>query len=148
MNKTQEKKKLAKKLEKISHDYIRRRDSFNNDLNIIGGNCFDCGSQAFGQQFQCGHFIPDSVGGALLRYHPLNMHGQAGKCNVWFNSEMVKIRYTAMMYQKYGKKRVASLIALKNRSIKADSLFYLKMIKLYEQGNENKIVKYLDTLTY
>lgn len=146
MRKTQFKKKLAKQLEKISHDFIRRRDSFNHDPNIIGGNCFDCDVQAFGQQFQCGHFIPDSVGGALLRYHPWNMHGQAGGCNMKYQQETVKINYTLKMLEKYGLTCVNRLKTLRLKSIKADSIFYTKMIELYTIGNEQNIVDYLDSL--
>lgn len=137
-------KKAKKTLTELSHRFIRERDSIN--VNEIKGNCFDCGKLGEGSDFQCGHWIPDSVGGALLRYHPDNMHGQHSGCNVWFNSEMVKIRYTAMMYQKYGKKRVAELIGLKNRSIKADILFYERMIELYKEGDEKKIIYFLESL--
>ena len=41
--------KLAKELEKISHDFIRKRDSIND--YEIGGYCFDCGKLSYGQQF-------------------------------------------------------------------------------------------------
>lgn len=145
MRKTQEKKKLAKVLEKISHDYIRHRDSV--DETIIGGYCFDCGTLAMGQQFQAGHFIADSVGGALLRYHPHNMHGQSGGCNMKHSQERVKIEYTIKMQEKYGIDYVNKLRALKLKSIKADSIFYNRMIELYTEGDEDKIVDYLDSLS-
>lgn len=137
-------KKAIKDLKLISHTFIRQRDSIN-DFEIKG-YCFDCSKLGEGKDFQAGHFIPDSVGGALLRYHPYNMHGQHSGCNCYFNQEMVKINYTRAMGQKYGEQCLNRLIGLKNRSIKADILFYLKMIELYKEGDEKKIVKYLEEL--
>ena len=135
-------KRAKKELTELSHTFIRKRDS-TNDYQI-GGNCFDCSKYAEGRDFQCGHWIPDSVGGAILRYHPQNMHGQASCCNCGYNQEMVKIRYTQAMNQKYGEKRVLELIALKNRTVKADIIFYTDLIELYKEGNQEKIIAYLE----
>lgn len=137
-------KKTIAKLVKISHDFIRHRDS--TQEYELKGKCFDCGKIAEGQHFQCGHFIPDSVGGAILRFHPHNMHGQASGCNMSFVQERVKIDYTFAMIKKYGKTRVEKLRQLKNKTIKADIIFYNKMIELYEQGDEQDIVYYLEHL--
>lgn len=137
-------KKAKKELVELSHTFIRRRDSRRSD--IIAGNCFDCGKWVEGRDFQCGHWIPDSVGGALLRYHPMNMHGQASGCNCGYNQEMVKIRYTQAMCRLYGESRCNELVGLKNRTIKADILFYLKMIELYKNGNEEEIINYLESI--
>ena len=35
---------------------------------------------------------------------------------------------------------------IKNKSIKADSIFYEKMIELYEKGDEEAIVNYLERI--
>lgn len=136
--------KLIQELTKLSHDFIRQRDSAEKDF--IGGKCFDCGIIVCGQQFQAGHWIPDSVGGALLRYHPWNMHGQSGGCNMKYSQERVKIDYTFKMIEKYGDEKVQQLRQMKHKSIKADSIFYTRMIELYKEGNEGNIVKYLENL--
>lgn len=135
-------KRAKKKLEELSHTFIRKRDSIDSDF--IGGYCFDCGVYAEGQQFQCGHWERDSTGGALLRYHPHNMHGQAGGCNMKERQEVVKIVYTLRMIDTYGREYVDKLRFMKNKSIKADIIFYEKMIELYEKGDENKIVEFLN----
>lgn len=135
-------KKAKKKLTELSHEFVRRRDSIED--HTIAGNCFDCGKYGEGQNFQTGHWIPDSVGGATLRYHPHNMHGQYSGCNCGYQQEMVKIRYTQAMYQKYGEKRAMELVALKNRIIRADIIWYEKMIDLYTVGDENAIVEFLE----
>jgi len=137
-------KRAKKELETLSHTYIRKRDSNNKDY--IGGYCFDCGTPAQGQQFQAGHFEPSGSCGALLRYHPHNMHGQSGGCNMKVQQERVKINYTFAMIDRYGKKYVDKLRQMKNKSIKADIIFYERMIELYTQGDEEKIVDYLEGL--
>lgn len=137
-------KKLKKDLEKISHDYIRRRDGINAELK---GHCIDCGDYAEGQQWQCGHWEPSGASGALLRYHPHNMHGQAGKCNVGYAQERVKIAYTMRMIQKYGQERADEIRRLKHRIIKADRYFYETLIRLYKEGNESTIVYFLEHTT-
>lgn len=136
-------KRAKKELVELSHTFIRKRDGINGEIR---GYCFDCGLYVEGQQFQCGHFEADSVGGALLRYHPWNMHGQAGGCNTGYNQERVKIAYTLKMIDKYGREKVDFLRSLKSKSIKADIIFYETMIELYKQGDEQAIVDYLHSL--
>ncbi len=135
-------KKAKKKLVEVSHTHVRKRDSVSEDK--IGGYCFDCGRYAEGAQFQCGHWIPDSSGGASLRYHPHNMHGQSGACNCGYNQEMVKINYSTNMVRKYGQERIDKLLQLKNKVIKADIIWYEKLIELYTVGNEQDIINFLE----
>lgn len=137
-------KKAKKVLSDISHTYVRNRDSENPP--IIAGSCFTCGKWCTGGDFQAGHFEPDSTGGALLRYHPHNMQGQGGFCcNInRHGQQRIANEYTFRMIKKYGIKYVEKLRALKHKSIKADLDFYLKLIKLYEKGDEKKIVSFLN----
>lgn len=136
-------KKAKEVLYELSHTFVRRRDS--KDKDFIAGNCFDCGVWCEGGNFQAGHFIPDSRG-VITRYHPRNMHGQFSGCNMKYQQEKVKINYTMKMIQKYGKKYVDKLIAMSNKTVRVDLSFYLKMIELYREGNETKIIKYLESL--
>ena len=136
-------KKLAKELEKISHDYIRQRDSIKDDK--IGGYCVDCGKYKEGQQFQAGHWIPNSKG-VLTRYHPHNMHGQSGGCNCKYQQEFVKINYTFAMQKKYGDEYCKKLKVMSEKIKRVNEIFYKNMIYLYQQGDEQKIVDYLDRL--
>lgn len=136
-------KKLAHKLAEVSHTFIRKRDGINGEIK---GYCYDCGKYAEGQQFQCGHFIADAEGGAWLRYHPHNMHGQASGCNMKVSQERVKIAYTLKMIEQYGLEYVEYLRFNRHKTIKADSYFYQTMIDLYEQGDEDAIVEFLESL--
>ena len=137
-------KRAKKELEIVSHNHVRRRDSIHDDR--IGGYCFDCGEYAEGQQFQAGHFEASGSCGAILRYHPHNMNGQKGGCNVGYAQERVKINYTLKMIDKYGREYVDHLKSLKNKQIKADIIFYETMIELYKKGNEEDIINYLENL--
>ena len=137
-------KRAKKELEIVSHNHVRRRDSKNE--HEIAGNCFDCGEWAEGQQFQAGHFEASGSCGALLRYHPHNMHGQKGGCNMAVAQERVKINYTLRMIDKYGRDYVDHLKRLKQKQIKADIIFYETMIELYKIGNEKAIIDYLESL--
>jgi hypothetical protein len=140
-------KKAIKDLTKISHDFIRHRDSrVQGNQEEIGGHCFDCGKLDMGQFFQCGHWQPNGGSGAILRFHPHNMHGQSASCNTAWQQERVKIDYTFAMIKKYGIDRVEQIKALRNKTIKADILFYEKMIELYKAGDEQEIVNYLESL--
>lgn len=134
-------KKLKKDLEIISHTYIRKRDGINGEIK---GYCFDCGEYVEGQQFQAGHWEASGSSGALLRYHPDNMHGQAGKCNMLRSQERVKIAYTMRMIEKYGLERVEELRRLKQKIVKADRYFYTTLIELYKAGNEKTIIEFLE----
>ncbi len=136
--------KLQQKLVELSHTYIRERDSVM--VGGIAGYCFDCGNFAEGRHFQAGHFVPDASGGAILRYHPHNMHGQASGCNMKQVQERVKINYTIKMQEKYGIDYFNFLLSLRNKTIKADEIFYNKMIELYEKKDEDAIVEYLHSL--
>lgn len=137
-------KRAKKELEIVSHTFIRKRDSKFPDR--IGGYCFDCGEWAEGQQFQCGHFEPSGSSGAILRYHPMNMNGQKGGCNVGYVQERVKINYTLAMIKKYGQDKLNRLRQLKYKTIKADIVFYETMVELYKKGNEEDIISYLESL--
>jgi hypothetical protein len=134
-------KRAKKRLEELSHTFVRRRDSLQEDK--IGGNCFDCGKYVEGPQYQSGHWQPSSSGGALLRFHPWNMNGQAAGCNCGYRQEEVKINYTMAMIEKYGKETVEKLLRMKQKSIKADLQFYESLITLYEKGEEQLIVDFL-----
>jgi hypothetical protein len=139
-------KRAKATLEKISHDFVRGRDSdeHNKHASTFGGKCVDCGIYDEGQYFQAGHFEASGSCGALLRYHPHNMHGQRAGCNLKYRQEQVKINYTMVMIAKYGKDYVDLLRSLKNKSIKADIIFYETLINLYKQGNEEEIVDFLN----
>lgn len=137
-------KRAIKDLEIISHRYVRLRDSKKN--GEIAGMCCTCGKWCEGSDFQAGHYEPSGSCGALLRYHPHNMHGQGGFCcNINRNHQQkMGNDYTFFMIRKYGQKRVEQIRALKRRSIKADIIFYETMIKLYQEGDEQEIINYLE----
>lgn len=140
-------KRLKKQLEILSHTFVRKRDAlFNKD--ILAGSCCSCGKYCEGGDFQCGHYEPSSTCGAILRYHPHNMHGQGGYCcNInRHGQQRMANDYSVFMIDKYGLDYFNFLRSLKQKTIKADEIFYQTIIDLYKAGDESKIVEYLHSL--
>jgi len=139
--------RAKKRLDIVSHSYIRHRDSIGDD---IGGHCITCGKLCYGPDFQAGHFEPSSTCGIWLRHHPHNMAGQGGYCcNInKHGQQKMGIAYTMAMIDRYGKEYVEYLRSQKNRGCKSVAMIdYLEtMIELYSQGNETKIIQYLESL--
>lgn len=142
-------KKAQAKLKEICHAFVKDRDGIPNNYRR-SGICCTCGRYCEGGDYQAGHYEPSGSCGALLRYHPQNIHGQGGFCcNINRNHQQkMGNDYTFYMIKRYGQKRVAELRALKRRNIKASLSFYEKMIELYETRDEKKIIKYLESLPY
>ena len=107
-------------------------------------NCFTCGRQVEGSNRQLGHGVPSAAGGAILRYHPHNLHIQCYHCNINLGGN--GMIYFANLEKEIGRKKIDKMLSLKNKTIKADEIFYTKMIELYKEGNEKKIIKYLESL--
>ena len=141
-------KRAKNVLTELSHTFVRKRDSVSGDGNVFGGPCCSCGKFCGGSDFQAGHWEADSTGGAILRYHPQNMHGQGGFCcNInRHGQQRMGVAYTMFMIKRYGLKHVEFLRSLKKKVIKADIIFFETMIELYRQGDEKKIVAYLHSL--
>lgn len=126
---------LKKKLWKLVSIKIRQRDKY---------TCFTSGVQVSGSNAHCGHGIPNSVGGALLRYHPYNLHCQSyvenihhsGNGGIYYRNQVLK----------YGQDKVNKLYELKNYTIKADRYFYNNLIDMYDEFElyEGEIVKFLE----
>lgn len=137
-------KKLPNVLKEKCHDWVKKRDSIEGETRK--GYCHTCGTLTEGGDFQAGHWYPFSTCGALLKYHPWNIHGQCGfKCNINRNHQQkMGVEYTLKMIQMYGIEKVEYLKKMKLVSIHADESFYREMIALYNEGIEEKIVAYLD----
>lgn len=138
-------KKAVKELTAISHTFVKKRDSIID--YEIKGICCTCKELCEGSNAHAGHYEPNSTGGALLRYHPRNMHLQCGfKCNINSHGQQrIANEYTFFMIDKYGEDYVRKLRQLKYKTIKADILFYEKMLELYKEGDEQKICSFLES---
>lgn len=112
--------------------YVKERDGY---------TCISCGSYCDGWNRQGGHFEPKASGGALLYFHPHNVHVQCGGCNA---NEGNRTEYFPAMERKYGREYVEQLIKLKNKTIQADTLFYEKIRQYYENKDEDGLVEFLN----
>lgn len=125
---------LKKILWKLVSNFIRERDKF---------TCISCGRTGSGGQIHAGHFLPSGNCGALLRYHPKNIHAQCYFCNINLGGNGA-IYYTKMV-EKYGQDYVNRLIEIKNQTtISADREFYAILTEYYKEKNQEEIVKFLE----
>lgn len=91
--------KLKAKLWKVFSEWVRKRD---------GGVCFICERKCEGSGYHAAHFIPKSVGGIVLYFHPDNVHGCCYHCNINLGGNLYEYSL------KLGPEKVAELYALKN----------------------------------
>lgn len=90
---------LKRKLWAVFSAYIKKRDNY---------TCFTCGAKVESHNCHAGHFIPKSVGGVALYFHPGNVHVQCARCNIWLGGHQWEYG------QRLGPEKVAELQALKN----------------------------------
>ncbi len=128
-------KQLKDKLWKLVSKRIKERDN-----NI----CFTSGKYVEGANAHCGHMFPSGACGAVLRYHPKNLHCQSYHENINLGGNGVV--YGINFVKKYGQKEMTKLLKLKNSSIKADNQFYEKLIEMYETYPLEDIEEYLNQL--
>lgn len=113
-------KQLKAKLWKVFSEYIRRRDS---------GTCFTCGKQMNWKEAHAGHYIPQSVGGLELRFHPYNVHAQCVGCNMFRHGNLTM--YALRLQEKYGKEILSQLDFMKGIKHWSRDQFE-RRIKLYK----------------
>ena len=124
---------LKKKLWAIVSKRIKERDNF---------VCYTSGRKVEGAGAHCGHGMSSSICGARLRYHPLNLHCQSYHENI--NAGGNGVVYYQNLLRDYGERRVEELMALRNKPIKADAIFYQKLISLYQNETWEEIVEFLE----
>ncbi len=110
---------LKRKLWVVFSRYIRQRDQ--------AGGCFICKARATGSNYHASHFIPKSVGGLILYFHPMNVHGCCMRCNIHLGGNLWEYG------QKLGEAKVKELYLLKRKIVKWSEKDYEEKIKLYEQ---------------
>lgn len=126
---------LKKKLWTIVSKRIKERDK-----NV----CFTSGKYVEGANAHCGHMFPSGSCGAVLRYHPLNLHCQSYYENI--NQGGNGAVYALNFIEKYGQDKMNQMLQLKNKSIKADNYFYETLIDLYTNNTLEEIEEYLHSL--
>lgn len=125
---------LKKKLWKIVATKIKERDK-----NI----CFTSGVLVIGVNAHCGHMFPSGSCGAVLRYHPKNLHCQSYNENINLGGNGAV--YALKFIKKYGQKEMNNLLKLKQKTIKADIIFYNKLIDMYTNNSLKEIETFLNS---
>lgn len=114
--------KLKKELWSLFSKYIRQRDNF---------TCVTCGKISGGTGMHAGHYIPKSVGGMALYFHPKNTHAQCFRCNLHLSGNWPA--YQDFILRTYGPEVNEELLRLKNTIIKWTEGDYLREIKKYKE---------------
>lgn len=127
--------KLKNKLWGLVSKRIKERDKY---------ICFTSGKKVEGSNAHCGHMFPSGACGALLRYHPKNLHCQSYNENINLGGNGAI--YATRFIEVYGEEEFKNLLQLKNRSIKADVWFYQNLIDLYSNSTLEEIEDYLNNL--
>lgn len=92
--------------------------------------CFTCDAEIEKSNCQLGHFIPNSVGGALLRYNLDNLRLQCYRCNINLGGNGSEF-YRRLLHEK-GQKHIDDLFILKNQTTKAID-HYIKLLEEYKK---------------
>jgi hypothetical protein len=92
--------------------------------------CFTCGKPVEGANRHLGHFIPNSVGGALLRYNLDNLRFQCYYCNINLGGNGSEF-YRKLVEEK-GQQFVDDLFKLKQQTTNAND-HYIKLLEEYKQ---------------
>lgn len=95
--------------------------------------CFTCDKEVEGSNRQLGHFIPNSVGGALLRYNLDNLRIQCYYDNINLGGNGSEF-YRRLVKEK-GQEYVENLFKLKGQTIKALD-HYKELLSEYKNINE------------
>lgn len=106
-----------KKLQELLWQECRRIQIEKYKLNDGTWKCFTCDKQIDGSNKQLGHFIANSVGGALLRYNLNNLRLQCYYCNINLGGNGA-VFYKKLLEEK-GQEHIDELFRLKNQTTNA-----------------------------
>ena len=90
---------------RVFSEYIRKRDK---------GVCITCGKRSDWRNCDAGHYIPKSVCGIELCFHPQNVHAQCRACNYYRRGNLSL--YALALQNKYGKNILERLEAQRKLS--------------------------------
>ena len=96
-----------------------------------GNTCYTCGKTGLvGSSWQTGHFIPNSVGGASLRYELKNLRPQCYRCNIDLSGNGAV--FYRLLVEREGQKYVDDLFLQKQKMVKAYD-HYLLLLEEYKK---------------
>ncbi len=89
--------------------------------------CFTCRKDIEGSNCQLGHFIANSVGGALLRYNLDNLRLQCYYCNINLGGNGAV--FYKNLKEEMGQEHIDKLFELKNQTTKATDHYIILLDK-------------------
>src|SRR6266853_6529220 len=122
-------KSEIKKVQELLWSECRRIQIARYKLPDGSWRCFTCDKPVDGSNKQLGHFIANSVGGALLRYNLDNLRIQCYYCNINLGGNGA-IFYKKLL-EEMGQEHIDELFRLKNKTTKALD-HYIKLLGEYK----------------
>lgn len=93
--------------------------------------CYTCGRLIDEpKKAHTGHCLPSGSCGALLRHHLDNLRVQDYYCNINLGGNGAI--FITNLRAEIGDERVDAMLALRNKTVKADSIFYQNLIHSYQ----------------
>jgi hypothetical protein len=131
MKKTPLKRKSKSPIKKIQEELWQECRRISLAKYEINGKhfCYTCDKQVESSNRQLGHFIPNSVGGALLRYNLDNLRIQCYYCNINLGGNGSEF-YKRLLSEK-GQEYIDNLFYLKSQTTKAIDL-YIELLAKYK----------------
>ncbi len=97
----------------------------------FGWDCYTCDKYiTILSDAHTGHFIPSGSCGVLLRYDLRNLRVQCYNCNINLGGNGAE--YYRRMIKEVGKKSVEQLFIDKQKTVKADIIFYMRLLEEYQ----------------
>jgi hypothetical protein len=129
MRKTPLKRKSKSETRKVQDELWQhcRRISLAKYIRNGKHYCYTCDKEVDGSNRQLGHFIPNSVGGALLRYNLDNLRIQCYYCNINLGGNGSEF-YRRLLKDK-GQEYIDNLFKLKGQTVKANDHYLLLLNK-------------------
>lgn len=125
------KQKTATQLKKILWELCKQITRARYKLPDGSWNCYTCGRRIDEPaKAQTGHCLPSGSCGALLRHHLDNLRIQDYYCNINLGGNGAI--FITNLRKEIGDERVDAMLALKNKTVKADSIFYQNLINTYQ----------------
>lgn len=119
MRKTKLKRKSKSETRKVQDELWQecRRIALIRYLKNGKHYCYTCDKEVDGSNRQLGHFIPNSVGGALLRYNLDNLRIQCYYCNINLGGNGSE--FYRRLLKENGQEYIDKLFTLKGQTTKA-----------------------------
>ena len=132
-------KQLKDKLWSLFAPYIKDRDR---------GICKACGRMVSGQNYHAGHLLPKSICGVVLAFHPYNVWGECGNCNIWASGNGALLNINVSKVVGYDVATYLQAIRLKTKDIQWERKHLETLIEVLTNNPEDYAFRHKQIYEY